>query len=498
MKRVAFAGICLSLAGCTADVPEGAGRSRQAFTNAVLQPLSTSLDLSGRAFGSSLSTDGESIVAGAESEVSGTSGAAVVFSRAADGWHESRVFGPPEPDDLFAQSVVVSGDTLAIGSAGSVFTYRSTAGSWNDEATLKGDFLYVNFGDALALGQDRLVVGDAEDIFKDSAYVFDRVGSAWTQSARLEPGTTDDVQFGMAVAVSGDVIAVGAPGPVVWHLTGDAPGTVHVFRLQGGNWVETQKLSASDATEGDRFGQTLALVGSTLIVGAWRNGSGKIFVFDDVAGSFQETAVLTSKLGGVSFGENLAYDGTTLLVGTSADNDSGRAETFSRQDGAWVSGPVLLDATLPVGAAFGAAVAVSGDRAAVSAPESDAVDAVQLFGDKQCTPDGTGVVESNGSTSACAPYLCSGGECATSCDNSNQCSSGNVCDTSLGQGQCVATKSAASDQGGCEIRGRAREGWPVSLLVLLAALGIRRAARARATSRLLAGTHRISFGTFVG
>ena len=41
-----------------------------------------------------------------------------------------------------------------------------------------------------------------------------------------------------------------------------------VFNRQGGNWVETQKLTASDGDAGDQFGHAVAVGGPTIVVGA--------------------------------------------------------------------------------------------------------------------------------------------------------------------------------------------------------------------------------------
>jgi hypothetical protein len=444
-------GLALVLgAGCGAPAPERVGASEQGFVNAVGTQLETSIDLSNRRFGDAIATDGESVLALAVG-MDATDGAVALFGREGDGWPERAVFGPPEPSSMLGAAIAVDGDTLAIGDV-DVVIYRGSGGQWSQEALLSGEFLHVSFGTALDLDGDWLAVGDAESITDDSAYLFERVGANWTERAHVTPDTGIDMQFGAAVALEGDVFVVGAPGPVVPGLEGPL-GEAYVYRLQAGSWVPVQKLAASTPVPGDRFGEALALVGGLLFVGAWRGGDfGTISVYEDAAGSFVETAVVTAKKGGVSFGDAIGFDGTTLLGTTSNVDSTGAVESFTREGSAWVPGPLISELTLPVGADFGAALALSKGVAAVGSPGASVAYVYQLLEGKSCSADGTSVVEANGSSTPCAPYFCSAGACATSCTSSNECSVGFVCDTSLGQGQCISQSQAgqaSGDDGGC-------------------------------------------------
>lgn len=477
--------------GCSAEPPAQLSVARSAWVNAVSKPLTPSVDLTTRSFGTVVATDGTSILVSADGDDSSTDGMVVLFSAGADGWHETRVFQPTDQGSLFGRALAVNGDTLAIGGAG-VAVYRKSGADWVEETTLPAELLHANFGEALALDQSRMAVGDAESITSDSAFVFERSGASWAQVAQLTPDdTTADVQFGAAVAIRGDVLAVGAPGPVVPPVSGGPLGAVYVYRLQAGSWVQTQKLASSAAEAGDRFGEQLALVGTTLVVGARRSGT--IAVFEDTAGSFQETALVSSQVSTVGFGGSIAFDGTTLLAGGGGVSDKGRVETFTREAGAFVAGHSLTELSLAVGTGYGDAVAVAGSVAAVGAPEADGAFAYQLLEGKECTDDLTAVIESSGATTPCAPYFCAAGACATHCEKSTECSVGYVCDTSLGGGQCVAASkgSAAGDDGGCRAsRGRPRPvaPWVAACVGLIALSRRRRRAIAQAFGRAKAST----------
>ena len=73
-------------------------------------------------------------------------------------------------------------------------------------------------------------------------------------------------EFGQSVAIAGDVMAVGA-----WRtdINGNAnQGSIYLFRRMGGKWIEIRKIIASDGMVGDEFGYSLAAFGNRLVTGA--------------------------------------------------------------------------------------------------------------------------------------------------------------------------------------------------------------------------------------
>src|SRR6185503_11494045 len=104
-----------------------------------------------------------------------------------------------------------------------------------------------------------------------SAYVFVRNGTTWTQQQKLtaSDGTAND-EFGNSVAIIGETVMVGA------HLA-DLPsnseaGAAYRFTRSGTVWTEVQKLiptaGPSGPILGDHFGESLATSGNRLVVGA--------------------------------------------------------------------------------------------------------------------------------------------------------------------------------------------------------------------------------------
>lgn len=76
--------------------------------------------------------------------------------------------------------------------------------------------------------------------------------------------------FGEALAISGREVFVGQPGNVY------GPGVVYVFRPDArGVWRAATKLTMPGATNGDGFGNALAVEGNTLFVGSAKVDSGR-------------------------------------------------------------------------------------------------------------------------------------------------------------------------------------------------------------------------------
>ena len=75
-------------------------------------------------------------------------------------------------------------------------------------------------------------------------------------------------QFASAVAVDADTIVVGAPLVDLGTSTDAGAAYVFVRDPSSGNFSQQQKLTAADASAGDRFGSAVHLDGNTLVVGA--------------------------------------------------------------------------------------------------------------------------------------------------------------------------------------------------------------------------------------
>ena len=233
-----------------------------------------------------------------------------------------------------------------------------------------------SFGDSVAVDGTVAVVGAPYDDpgginNAGTAYVFDTVSGTLIATLDNPDPTTNDY-FGISVAVSGTTAVVGAhwddPGGV------SAAGTAYVFDTATGVLVAT--LDNPDPTAGDRFGDSVAVSGTTAVVGAYLddpggiNQAGTAYVFDTTSGALIATLNNPALTTGDFFGGSVAVDGTTAVVGANGDDpggvfDAGTAYVFDTTTGALIA---TLDNPDPMpDDLFGNSVAVSGTTAVVGA-----------------------------------------------------------------------------------------------------------------------------------
>jgi hypothetical protein len=263
--------------------------------------------------------------------------AAVRRTLGSDGWIETQNFTEADPgfDPEFGVSVAVHGDVAMIGAQqarigdndgqGAVYVFQKTNGVWSRTQKLLSDDgqTYDLFGDAIAFEGDTALIGAygamVNDNFSQGAvYVFKRVDGLWTQTQKI---TLPDGQmfdnFGYSIALHGSTALIGADGATVGSQ--DFQGEAFVFDGSSGTWVQTQKLTASDGGIGDIFGYSVAFEGTTAMIGAYANNGyqGAVYVYGLSGGIWTQTQKLVASDGAPNayFGYATALSGSTLLVG---------------------------------------------------------------------------------------------------------------------------------------------------------------------------------------
>jgi hypothetical protein len=230
----------------------------------LVEKLVPSDGAAGDWFGSAVATDGTSVAIGAfgHDGAGGQAGAVYLFRRTGVGFGLETKLLPTDlqPGDWFGFSVAMAEDELAVGaprdggageSAGSVRTFRRDDRGWTAGPTLRppSGAATVWFGYALALEPDRLLVGapgdDAEAPDGGAARLFvrDPLDESWRLGVTLAPSKpATKLQFGSAVAIRGDLAAIGRP-----YLEDgrQVEGRVWIYRLRGkGRGVSTHDPEA--------------------------------------------------------------------------------------------------------------------------------------------------------------------------------------------------------------------------------------------------------------
>lgn len=179
------------------------------------------------------------------------------------------------------------------------------------------------------------------------------------------PAASD--QFGSAVAIGLNVLAVGAP----WDDTGFADaGSVTIFRRVNGTWVTSQVLTAVDEAASAHFGGSVSLSHGRLAVGA----GDKIYVYlDNGTGFTPYGSPITCPDGnGYAFGQTFDIDGNMLVAAAKSFNGQrGRVYHFRYSSGAWNSVEHLDAPDAALNDFFGTSVALEDDRLVVGAPDHD-------------------------------------------------------------------------------------------------------------------------------
>ncbi len=228
------------------------------------------------------------------------------------------------------------------------------------------------FGAAVAVSGDTLAIGAPGDR-EGAVYIFVAVSGSWVQQAKLRAfdGRNGDA-FGNALALAGDRIVVGANG------ADDDRGVVYVYTRSGTSWSREARLQPEGLPEEARFGTSVGLSGGTLAAGApfapgevvdqW--GRGAVWVYIRGAGwTLQQRVVAGSPQNGAQFGFSLALEDDRLLVGApGGDGYRGLAHVFERSAGTWSEAQLLDDPRSQPGDAFGWRVALDGPALLIGAP----------------------------------------------------------------------------------------------------------------------------------
>lgn len=354
-------------------------------------------------------------------------------------------------DDEFGHALALYEDTLVVGvpyedgpgrgidptdsgdgaeDSGAVYVFRRHGSAWQQEAYIKASNADAGdeFGFAVAIDVDTLVVGapqesgagrgDAADETDNTAgasgaaYVFNRDGGTWTQTAYLKASNADAGDlFGTSIDVYESRLVVGSPGEDSSALlAGGDPldnsqadsGAVYAFDISNGSWLEQAYLKASNTRSYNDFGQTVTLHGDTLAVGAPGDDSqatgvdgnsgdiaagesGAVHIYRSEAGSWGHEAYLkpSNTQDADRFGTALSLYGDTLAVGVpredssatgidgnDADNtamSSGAVFIFTRNAGSWSQQAYLKPSNTEANDAFGASVSLYRRQLAVGA-----------------------------------------------------------------------------------------------------------------------------------
>ncbi len=327
----------------------------------------------GNGFADAVGLSGSIAIVGAMN-VNNGAGAAYLYARSKSGWKlafaATDAFGAS--GGLTGWSEAIDGRLAVVGApgktggAGVAYVYGRSGSNWRrqtvltDPGKVEGNPYGDAFGDAVAVFGRTVLVGAPGSGNNGAAYIYARPGRRWRKQATLEVHARYNADlFGSAVALSGSTAVIGA------YLTGGGVGAVTIYQRSGSRWRRQASLSVP-ANYGDvpqqEFGESVAISGGTMIVGA--PGTGDAYIYTRTGTQWHRQASLTPPPGYVyadNYGISVAISGSTAIVGADGANDNaGLAYVYTRLGGKWVLDATLKNQKGVPGSGYGYSVAASG------------------------------------------------------------------------------------------------------------------------------------------
>jgi len=322
-----------------------------------------------------------------------TKGTVHIYKRIANSWvHDQTLSGSDSANSsYFGQSLHIHENSLIIGviydnqmgsAAGAAYIFaRPDADSYFTEQKKllmpdaeAGD----RAGQSVGIYEDTAVVGawgeDTGGNDKGAIYIFTRTGTTWDSGQKKQDSLTDTGdRMGYAVAIWGDYISAGA---IYQDTGGNDVGLVRIFqRTSGKSWNVWQAIQPSDRQTFQRFGYSLAMDETTIVVGAYTDshivsGGGSIYVFEKGVSWYNETFKEQSGTPNSHLGSSVSVHGDTIVAGE-PDTGGGQARLYRREGGSWEFSQLLSHSAADSGDDLGWELAVHGNLVLIGCPEQD-------------------------------------------------------------------------------------------------------------------------------
>ena len=275
--------------------------------------------------------------------------------------------------DAYGSSLLMVGDDLVVGetsgfsNTGMVHVLRrNERGSWDVIQTLSSPDAAISdrFGMATAHAEGVLAVSSTGALDgRGAVYVFEVSSDGqWELAARLTSDSSQGDGFGAAIAVADGHVFVSAAGE------SRGAGRVHVYS-SATDWAESTVMMSPVDEESIRFGSSLAITGSMLAVGApgASDNGGRVdfFSLSDLTpagaiepGEGQDNARLGTAL--FASGDHL------LLANPRADRGMGSVHVYRMRNNEWRLERTLSSPSEGSRAFFGMAMAGSDEEVLIS------------------------------------------------------------------------------------------------------------------------------------
>ena len=247
------------------------GKSRSAFVGLETELMAPSVPFD--LLGAATAVFGTTLASGAPQTTTSAlrSGRVYVWARSGSSWSAATPIEPSVAvaDQLFGDSVDIDGDTMVVGGRPSdAYVFVRSGSTWTEQQRLTNSASLPMRSAALSGATIVVGRGAAGQGNPGEAYVFARSGTTWTEQQKLMASDASPLdRFGERVDVDGDTIVVGAPAN---DAAASDAGAVFVYTRSGTVWSEQDKITAETPIIEGGFGLAVAVEGDTLLVGASR------------------------------------------------------------------------------------------------------------------------------------------------------------------------------------------------------------------------------------
>ena len=307
------------------------------------------------------------------------------------------------PSGLFGCSVGISGNKAIVGSSydddygnksGSAYVFHWDGVTWVEKQKLTASDASASelFGHSVGICDNRTVVGaywdDDNGTDSGSAYIFSWNGTNWVEQQKItaSDGAAGD-NFGYSVAIDGNRVVVGAEED---DDNGDNSGSAYIFYWNGSSWVEQQKIVAGDGSAYDAFGVSVDISGDRAIVGASgdddsgdSSGSAYIFYWNSTNWIQEQKIIASNGVYHDDFGRSVAIEGDRVIVGAHGTdrtyNDAGSVYYFEWDGSEWTEEQEILASDPKYGDMMGYTVSFNSNRAVFSGHHTESNNRGHLF-----------------------------------------------------------------------------------------------------------------------
>jgi FG-GAP repeat len=311
-----------------------------------------------------------------------------------------------EAGDRFGNTVSISGNYAIVGASlddvganlnqGSASIYQWDGSSWvlmqkiTDATGAAND----NFGTSVSISGNYAIIGaDGDDVGANanqgSVSIYQWNGSSWVLMQKITDafGAAND-DFGNSVSISGNYAIIGADGDDVGANA--AQGSASIYQWNGSSWVLMQKITDAAGEQNDRFGYSVSISGSYVIIGAFLDdvgantsqGSASIYARFISTWTLQEKITDATGASNDYFGTSVSISGSYAIIGAEGDDvganiDQGSASIYKREGTSWVLMRNVTDVAGEVNDGFGISVSISDDYAIVGAMNGKGINGSQ-------------------------------------------------------------------------------------------------------------------------